>query len=568
MKIPRRKTLSSILLLTLVFSGLLVATPVQAAATLYLAPSSGSFAIGQNFTVGIKVNSGGDVINAAEGAITYDTALLSVVSVSKGASIFPFWTTEPGVDSSTIRFGGGLPPPAYNGSAGHLISITFRAKAAGEARVAFTAGAVLANDGKGTNILGSMGSASYTLSPTVTPPPKKPSQPAEPEYIKPKITSPTHPDQDRWYNIRTAKFVWAPPGDVNGISIGFDDRAVTDPGPVADGLFGEKEYTVEADGVYYLHLKYKDSRRWGTIAHYRIMVDTTPPLPFEIEVKQLDISDWPELHFETIDEESGLAKYEVFIDTLEREPFAVSAEENIFRVSDVSTGEHTAMVKAIDKAGNERVSTIQFNVMAMAAPIIKNYSKELKSSENFFVNGTAEAGGKVNIYITQNGSQVAVGEAIVDASGNWFYVHDQELDNGRYVFWAEAENEKGIRSLPSEKLTFLVSPPIFAIIGSVVINYFTVMVSLIFMIILIILAILYLIGLIRRKLKKETVEIEEVLHRNALEMKKSIDQEFIAFTKSPSKAGFNKAKDNLKKKVDDNEKKTLKEIQDVEEILK
>ena len=83
---------------------------------------------------------------------------------------------------------------------------------------------------------------------------------------------------------------------------------------------------------------------------------------------------------------------------------------------------------------------------------------------------------------------------------------------------------------------------------------------------------MWIIYLIRRRLKKETVDIEEVLHRNALEMKKSIDQEFTLLSKYEGKTNYKKqktmTKENLKKKIDENEKKTLKEIQDVEEILK
>ncbi|MCK5358855.1 MAG: hypothetical protein KAJ48_10705, partial [Elusimicrobiales bacterium] len=65
---------------------------------------------------------------------------------------------------------------------------------------------------------------------------------------------------------------------------------------------------------------------------------------------------------------------------------------------------------------------------------------------------------------------------------------------------------------------------------------------------------------------KETKEIEEILHRNSLEMKKIIDTSFAKM--GATKAAQTKARAELKGKVDENEKKTLKEIQDVEEILK
>ena len=306
--------MSKVLLLAIIsISALTAPTSVSAAgATLYLTPSSGTFVIGKTFNVGVKVNSGGDVVNAAEGTISYDTNLLEVAGLSKGGSIFPFWTTEPSHSGGVIRFGGGLPPPAYNGTAGHLITITFRAKRSGGARVAFSSGAVLANDGKGTNILASMGSANYIISPHVSAPaqPSGEKAPAkqEAEHNKPKVTSPTHPDQDKWYSNRTVKFEWELPESVKGASISFDQKAWSDPGPAADGLFSEKEYLAEEDGVYYLHLKFKDSRRWGTIEHFQVSIDTVAPLSFEIEVSETEVGEWPKLMFSTKDELSGLER--------------------------------------------------------------------------------------------------------------------------------------------------------------------------------------------------------------------------------------------------------------------
>lgn len=543
--------------------------PTSAAgATLYLSPSSGTKSIGSTFTVNVKVNSGGEVINAAEGAISYDTALLDVVSVSKGGSIFPFWTGEPGASGGVIRFGGGLPPPAFNGSAGHIIGITFRAKRAGEARVSFSSGAVLANDGKGTNIIAGMGSANFTLTASKIPPtkPREPAKPKEPDYNKPIIISATHPDPDLWYKEADVEFKWEMPKSIVGVSIAFDQKSFTDPGPASDGLFSEKNYTVEEDGTWYLHLKFKNSTRWGTIAHYKINIDTAPPLPFEVLVSEVGIGEWPELSFKTSDELSGLSKYLIYIGSLDRQAHELTPDKESLQISGLSAGHHTAIVMAIDKAGNEQITTVEFFIKAIDAPTIDSYSKELKSSDNFYAKGTAIENGRIVIYIERDGYLVATSSSAIDANGKWLYIHDDKLSNGRYIFWAEAMNDKGIRSEASEKYTFLVSPPVFTIIGNYVINYFTILVSLLFLIVLIIFIIFWIVALIRKKLKKETIEIEEVLQRNSHEMKKAIDASFAGM--GTNKATQAKAKAELKSKIDENEKRALKEIKDVEEILK
>ncbi|MCK5320420.1 hypothetical protein KAJ61_03460, partial [Candidatus Parcubacteria bacterium] len=221
----------SIILLFLVFNFSQIKEAKAASASLYLAPAVGTYVIGSTFSISVKVNSGGgEGINAAEGVINYDTNLLDATAVSNGGSIFPFWTVQPAISGGTIRFGGGLPPPAYVGTAGHIIKITFKAKKSGKAAVRFASGAVLANDGKGTNILASMGSASYIISPKVdapkqdigAKPAKQEPQAVEKEYNKPIIKSETHPDSEKWSNNNNVKFSWELPSGIIGVSIGFD----------------------------------------------------------------------------------------------------------------------------------------------------------------------------------------------------------------------------------------------------------------------------------------------------------------------------------------------------------
>ncbi len=571
----RRKITKALILLIFSFLANLPAPASAAGATLYLSPSSGAKTVGSTFSVGIKVNSGGNVINAAEGTLSYDGAILETVNTSKGGSIFPFWTSEPSASGGTIRFGGGLPPPAYNGSSGHIISVTFRAKKAGEAKISFNSGAVLANDGKGTNIISGMGGASFTIAVAGKKPstpnsdkPVKPAKPAEKDYNKPIIKSITHPDQAMWYREKEVKFSWDMPNGINGVSIVFDQKEYTDPGPSSDGDFSEKTYTVKADGIWYLHLKLKDSSRWGTLAHFRVNIDSVPPEELSVEILEAEPGEWPTLKFAASDALSGLSNYLIHIGSLENQSYDLPAEEEDLKLENFSVGEHVVMVRAIDKAGNEKVETVKFWIEAIPAPIIINYQTELKSNDNFYINGTAENATKAIIYIERDGQVIVNNETTVDANENWFYIFEEKLDNGRYTVWAESENKNGIGSLPSEKKMFLVTPPVFMMIGDFVVNYFTVFVSLLFLIILIILLIFWIVGLIRKKLKKETTEVEEVLHRNSEEMKQAIEKEFTNIIGARLKADKLKAKDRLKEKVTKNEQKTLKEIQDVEEILK
>jgi len=569
-----------IILLFLVFNFLQVKPVKAAGASLYLAPASGTYVIGGSFSVSVKVNSGGgEGINAAEGVINYDTNLLDATAVSGGGSIFPFWTTQPAISGGTIRFGGGLPPPAYTGTAGHIIKITFKAKKSGKAAVRFASGAVLANDGKGTNILASMGSASYVISPKVDAP--KQSKPAsekqeskapDKEYNKPVIKSETHPDSEKWYNNNNVKFSWELPKGVSGVSINFDQEQAGDPGPKSDGDFNSKEYKNIEDGAWYLHLKFKDSRKWGTIANYKVMIDTEAPLPFEITIPEVEIGEWPVMRFSAKDEKSGLKKYEILVGALDGEVYELEADKTEFELRDLNVGEHTAIVKAIDNAGNERIASVNFSINALESPKIKNYPREIKPNDNFYVNGTAPADSEILLFIQKSNGDIYEDAVRSDINGDWFYLSLEKFGKGRYIFWAVAKNKNGIESIPSKKISFLATPPVFAVIGSFVINYFTVLVSLLFVIFLIIALIVFIFVMIKRKLKKETIEIEQVLHDNLKNYLDDIDKEFLRLSKYERKVGYKqeklKTKTILKKKIELAEKKILKEVRDVEDIVK
>jgi len=578
-KIIFKKNLIFFLIFLFLFSFLNLAKPVKAAgASLYFAPGSGTYVIGGTFSVSVKLNTGGVSANAAEGVISFDNKKLTVTGISKGGSVFTLWTTEPSFNNSagTISFGGGIPRVGYTGNAGQVFRVSFKSKMAGTASLRFTSGAVLANDGKGTNILSSMGSGAYTISPKVNTPPssKNNSSPKEQPkqeviYNEPKIESETHPDQNVWYNKKLVKFSWELKDDIKGVSISFNQDAISDPGPKSDGLFDKKEYEIEKDGIWYLHLKFKDSRKWGTIAHYRVMVDTIPPEDFNIEYKKIETGDWPELFFQTEDKLSGLLKYEIFVGSIDEKAFDLKPEEKSLKLKNLSVGKHTAMIKAIDKAGNERVASYDFEIEPIPTPEITKYPAEIKRSDDFYMNGSALPLAQINIYIEKDGEKIKKAQVNADTNGKWFYISDQKFSNGRYISWVDAINDKGIISKPSAKISFIVSPPIFAIVGNYIINYFTILVSLIFLIVLTIFLIFLMIWFVKRKIKKETIEIEEVLHNYILTYKRQIDAELDKLKGGIKlKQEKEKLKLILKKKADDVESKTLKEIKDVEKLLK
>lgn len=142
------------------------------AATIHFSPAAGDLDVGNILNVSILVNTQGQAINNADAVINFPKDLLEVVSLSKSGSIFSLWVEEPSYSNGagTVSFNGGVPNPGFNGGTGKMLGVVFRVKKIGNASLLFSAAAVRANDGLGTNVLSGMGTASYTISAAPPPP--------------------------------------------------------------------------------------------------------------------------------------------------------------------------------------------------------------------------------------------------------------------------------------------------------------------------------------------------------------------------------------------------------------
>ncbi|MDP3042853.1 MAG: cohesin domain-containing protein, partial [bacterium] len=209
----------------LIISASLLLPAAASAATLYFSPSSGPYTVGDSFNVSVYVSSAEQAMNAVSGTISFPADKLEAVSIVKTGSIVSLWVQEPSFSQGAVNFEGIALNPGFIGSAGKIITVNFKAKQAGNAPLVFSSGAILANDGKGTNILTGMGGGNYEIISKAAAPPAEtkptPASSAEKkaeekqeaiETIgKPEIISPTHQDQAAWYNNNDVKFKWELP---------------------------------------------------------------------------------------------------------------------------------------------------------------------------------------------------------------------------------------------------------------------------------------------------------------------------------------------------------------------
>lgn len=550
---------------------------VAQAASLYFSPSSGSYSIGQTFTTSVYVSSSDQSMNAASGIISFPKDKLEVISLSKDGSIFNLWVQEPSFSniSGTINFEGIVWNPGFIGHSGKIFNITFKTKTAGTATIILSSGSILANDGKGTNILSSLGSATFNISPKVTEPIAPVSETSTEKIGAPlatKITSLTHSDPEKWYAISTAKFSWQVSEDIDANRISINKIPNAKPTVIYIPPISSKEITDLEEGIWYFHVQLENKYGWGDISHFRIQIDNTSPQPFTIRVdNQGDPTNpRPLLYLGAQDDLSGIEYYEIKIEQIHN--LKVSANEvknGYYKIPVTSPGKYSIIVRAIDYAGNYSLAMSELDIMPIESPVLVEYPKRLDPNTPLIVKGRAQLAAMVILSVEDEKKEIITSQTEVE-DGKWTAVAGT-LEKGVYTIWAEAIDSRGAKSLPSEKDKILVSPPVFIKIGSLVIDYLSVVITLIAL--LVFMAMVWIYGwrrikLLQRRLKKETVEAEEALHEAFEILREKTKSEI---SKIDGKVGLSekekKADQELRKAFKISEKLIAKEIQDIKEKI-
>jgi len=586
MKHRKFKTIAYFTLLFTVYCFLFSILPnkVEAAdASLYLVPSDDTYTVGNTFSVEVRVNSGDVAINAAEGTLVFDTNDLEVRSINKNSSVFSLWVQEPTFSNSlgTINFAGGKPSPGFTGATGRIMTIVFKAKSAGSANVTFASGSVLADDGKGTNILTNMGGGTYTLSARkITPVP-----PTEEKYIPPSapgqipaapiVSSPTHPDENKWYPNSDPEFNWKLPSDVTGVSLLLNEKPTSNPGSISDGLIESKKYENIEDGEWYFHIKFKNENGWGEITHRKVLIDTKLPEPFQVVVDNENdpTNPIPIFLFETTDSLSGIEYYEVKLNEEKATTTPQNIKNNPYRPLPQPPGKYKLEVKAYDKAENYSSASTEFEISPIKGLEITKIPISIRTGETLSVEGKADPGITVRVYIQNLLEKEPILEKIkADSNGKFVLIYDKTLSKGDYVIWAQAEDERGALSEPTKKYDLEVGLPPFLKFGKIAIDYLTTIITLLVLILVLVLGVIWSWQKIkerRKKMRKEISEAEKALYQ-AFEILKEETEEQIA--KLDGKPGLSEREkkicNDLKEALKISEKFIGKEIEDIEKELK
>ncbi len=345
----------------MVWASVAAVQPAAAGASFTISPSAGTFEVGSLVDVSFLLDTGGDAVNAVQADIKFPPEKLQVVNPVASTSFISVWVTTPTYSNTdgTLKFQGGLPNPGIKTSGGGISTVSFRVKSAGKAAISFlSTSKVLRNDGEGTNILTSTGTAEFQLK---IPPPEGPI-----------VKSPTHGDVNRWYNSAQVQFVWDPVEDATGYSFTFDQNAKATPDETIDTTTAAANVKAASDGVWFFHVRAKN-QTWGGTTSYPVQIDTTPPAAFapKFDTDLIALGETGTLRFVTTDAASGLDHYDIRQVTLS----GPASENSLFIegnspyvVPNLEAGKYEFIVRAFDRAGNASEGKANLDVVAGGIP--------------------------------------------------------------------------------------------------------------------------------------------------------------------------------------------------------
>jgi len=459
-----------------------------AGASFYLSPASATKYVGDRFNIYVYAS-------ASQAVNTFDVYLsssnMTILGVNSSGSICLLFPEQPSYTPSSARFRCGLPTPGFTGSKGYIGAIVVKADSVGTGKITVNSNSqILANDGSGTNVINGFGSATFSIIPFPT--------------NAPSVSSSTHPNQDTWYKNNNAVLSWS--GDGNNFSYVIDQNPETVPDQLSEGSATSKTFEKLADGIWYFHVIVRGSNGvWSAPTTFRLQIDTTPPENFQPTADPKNNSEKrPIIGYSTTDKTSGISHYEVKLDNGQFVKVG-----NSYQIPSISSGKHIVYVKAVDKAGNERISSVDISIKEIPAPNIiqpTNNSTFSYGSEILLV-GKSLPEYSIKIYLDDK----EITTVKTDKFGNFKYVYKELLRSGVHEVYAVALNPDQISSPKSSTVKFNLDPKAYVFLGLTIPGVFLTSIFIFLIVILLILTIFFILGghRFRKKLKKIIEELEE-----------------------------------------------------------
>lgn len=183
----------------------------------------------------------------------------------------------------------------------------------------------------------------------------------------PMILSADMPIPSAWYKPQDATFHWGLPDEVTAVAANVYLESGREPmksyrPPVTSLKISADEWT---EGTQYLVVQFKNEEKWGMYSERQILIDGTPPEPFNISVKKLEeAGDGVIVSFVAADRLSGIAYFEVDANGYAARVSTAEAAQGFFLPLQANT-EVSLEVTAYDMAGNARVASTLIHPIAI-----------------------------------------------------------------------------------------------------------------------------------------------------------------------------------------------------------
>jgi uncharacterized protein YnzC (UPF0291/DUF896 family) len=229
----------------------------------------------------------------------------------------------------------------------------------------------------------------------------------------------------------------------------------------------------------------------------------------------------------------------------------------------------------VDGAGNFLTNVAEFFVDSIDSPVITEYPQELQSKEAFIVRGTTYSAAQIILSLQSEKGDTQTYVTTADHNGNFTYIHEDKLRDGVYTMWAEAVDQRGARSNPTQKYTIVVQQPHWWKIGTLTANILSVIIPL--------LALIFFLAFglwfswhkfmkMRKRVRKEVGEAEDVLSQSFDALRKSVASRINTLEKTGKRRKLTAAETRLirqlKKDLTAAEKSVRKEIKDIARQVK
>lgn len=536
---------------------LLLSPAAASAATLSASPTSSTVSVGDTVSVYVVVSSVDRAMNAVSSTLSFPSDIFEVTSVSKNNSIITLWVQEPSFSNSagTISFEGVVLNPGFTGASGRVITATLRAKSEGTARLLFSSGSVLANDGQGTEILtGSSGATITVGKPSAAPQPA----PVPESGASVTITSATHPDQAKWYANSSPKFSWDLPTGALEVRTLIGENPKATPNIRYAPAISSKEVADLADGTYYFYVQVRTSGGLGPISRFQINIDKTPPKKFDIVFPDgsAGTDPKPKITFRTSDVTSGIDRYEVKIGSLGPLRVSEATDSSPYTLPLQEPGLHTVVVTAFDRSGNSTSALKDFVIEGIDPPTITDYPQEdLKSGDLLSIRGTTYPNAEVTVRVRdEDGTTLTEEGSKSNSLGDFSIVIAKGLGTGVHTFTADVVDQRGARSPETEPLSFTIRGATFDRLVSALFRYGAMAFFTLVAVGVAVLTTLYMwlhFNRVLRRLRKEGREAERVMEKSFAILRRDVRTHILRLRDAKTKRGLTREETLFLKQFDE-----------------